>query len=125
MENIVKTADSILLKELVQVYWYQIYENHYDDHVLERTFPQDEHSSFYLRKKDNPDQIYIAKTGDRNNLECLKCGVAVLQAQVAHPIKHTLFSIPGSEKSCYETVPYCPGCEEEPNPNGTPIGTGT
>lgn len=49
------------------------------------------------------------------------CGETILGARVAHPIHDGLFPLSGSGKCKYETVPYCPKCEEKPDFHGSPI----
>ena len=49
------------------------------------------------------------------------CGTEILAAQVAHAVWDGPFPLSGSGRVHYETVPYCPHCEEEPNFHGTPI----
>lgn len=50
-----------------------------------------------------------------------KCGTAIMGAKVAHPIWDGPFACSGSGQCHYETVPYCPKCEVEPNFHGAPI----
>lgn len=117
------SSEKTLLENLARIRWYGIYEPYYSDHKLERTFLENQLGVSYVRKKDNPDQIYVTKEGIIDNLNCLKCGATVLKAQVAHPIRYQLLPLSFAEKCEHETVPYCPTCEEIPNPNGTPVGT--
>lgn len=49
------------------------------------------------------------------------CGEIVRAAQVAHPIWDSPFPCSGSGRCQYETVPYCPKCEEKPDYHGSPI----
>ena len=50
-----------------------------------------------------------------------KCGTEIMGARVAHPIWDGPFPMSGSGRCHYETVPYCPNCETEPNFHGSPI----
>jgi hypothetical protein len=49
------------------------------------------------------------------------CGTEILSKRVAHPIWDGPFPCSGSGQCEYETVPYCPKCEEEPSSSGAPI----
>ncbi len=49
------------------------------------------------------------------------CGTKILGKEVAHPVWNSPFPCSGSGRCQYETVPYCPECEEEPNFHGAPI----
>jgi hypothetical protein len=71
----------------------------------------------YLRKKGS-DVIYKHK---EEGYECLNCSSEILAARVAHPIHDGPFPMSGSGKCHYESVPYCPKCEEVPNFHGSPI----
>lgn len=71
----------------------------------------------YLRKKGS-DIIYKEK-GEK--YECLTCGSEIVAAQIAHPIWDGPFPCSGSGQCNYESVPYCPKCEEKPSFHGFPI----
>lgn len=62
--------------------------------------------------------MYVHETG-RNEVYCGTCGESISVAQVAHPIHDGMFPLSGSGKCNYETVPYCPNCEEKPDFNGS------
>ena len=111
-----------LLKDISHLEWYKLYGHHSDDHKLERTRLQKHLGVFYVRKKEDPQQIYVARKGSFEHLECLKCGTAAERAEVVHEIRHSRFHLLGTETSSYENVPYCPACEKKPDPDGTPIG---
>ena len=49
------------------------------------------------------------------------CGETIVEARIAHPIWDGPFPESGSGRCSYETWPYCPRCEEEPNFHGEPI----
>jgi len=49
------------------------------------------------------------------------CGTEIMGAEVAHPIWDGPFPCSGSGQCHYETVPYCPKCEEKPSYSGSPI----
>ena len=53
--------------------------------------------------------------------ECSQCGGEISGATVAHPIWDGPFPMSGSGKCHYETVPYCPKCEKQPDFHGNPI----
>src|SRR3972149_4573072 len=69
------------------------------------------------------------KPGDLNNYyqdegkvwRCRDCQGEIMAITVAHPIWFRELSCAGSGECRYEQVPYCPNCEEEPNPHGNPI----
>lgn len=50
-----------------------------------------------------------------------KCGEPILGVRVAHPVWDGPFKCSGGGECRYETVPYCPKCETEPNQHGEPI----
>ncbi|KKN02647.1 hypothetical protein LCGC14_1115570 [marine sediment metagenome] len=50
-----------------------------------------------------------------------KCGTEIKGAEVAHPIHDGPFALSGGGQVHYETVPFCPKCETEPNYHGAPI----
>jgi len=50
-----------------------------------------------------------------------KCGTEIKGASVAHPIHDGPFPLSGGGECHYETVPFCPTCETEPNYHGVPI----
>ncbi len=111
-----------LLQDLTRLEWYKVYGHYSDDHKLERTPLQKHLRVFYVRKKENPEQMYVAKEGSFEHLECLKCGTPAERAEVEHKINHSRLVLPGTEKSSYENVPYCPACERKPDTKGTAIG---
>jgi hypothetical protein len=49
------------------------------------------------------------------------CGTEIQGTQVAHPIWDGPFPLSGSGRCNYQTVPYCPKCETEPDYHGAPI----
>lgn len=52
---------------------------------------------------------------------CRDCGSDIMGARVAHPIHDGPFPLSGSGRCEYETVPYCPECDDKPNFHGSPI----
>jgi hypothetical protein len=50
-----------------------------------------------------------------------KCGTVLLGARVHHTIRDGLFPLSGGGDVSIEIVPYCPECQEEPSPYGTPV----
>ncbi len=50
-----------------------------------------------------------------------RCGVEIQGRKVAHPIHDGPFPLSGGGRVHYETVPFCPECETEPNFHGSPI----
>lgn len=56
-----------------------------------------------------------------NCYKCKQCGVIILAAQVARPIHFRELPGSGSGECQYETVPYCPDCDNHPEFHGTPI----
>jgi hypothetical protein len=117
-----EVTSSVLLQDPTRLEWYNVWGHYSDDHKLERTPLQKHLRVFYVRKKENPEQMYVAKEGSFDRLECLKCGTAAERAEVVHEIRHERLSLLGTEKNQYENVPYCPACERKPDPNGTLIG---
>ncbi|MBW2993331.1 hypothetical protein KY317_02035 [Candidatus Woesearchaeota archaeon] len=73
--------------------------------------------SYYERKIGS--KIIYKKTDD--GFLCTNCGEGISFGKVAHPIHDGPFPMSGSGKCEYESVPYCPNCEEEPDFHGTPI----
>lgn len=52
---------------------------------------------------------------------CDSCNGEIMTATVAHSIHDGPFPNSGSGRCHYESVPYCPQCEEEPDLHGSPI----
>ena len=50
-----------------------------------------------------------------------KCGTTLIGKQVIHSIHDGPFALSGSGQTHTETVPYCPTCQPEPSPYGTPL----
>lgn len=50
------------------------------------------------------------------------CGTQIMGAKVAHPIWDGFFPCSGSGQCWYETIPYCPNCEIQPDFSGSPVG---
>jgi hypothetical protein len=109
-----------LLKELMGLSWYDVGSPD-DDHKLERVDLPSQPEVLYIRKKQNPNQVYMVRVKNRNDWECLKCGATVLVAKVAHPVHDGPFPLSGSGQCSNETVPYCPACEKKPNFHGSAI----
>ena len=57
----------------------------------------------------------------KQDYACANCGSEIMGAKVAHPIWDSPIPCAGSGKCHYESVPYCPKCEQEPNFHGSPI----
>lgn len=90
-------------------------ENSWASFILESA--KDSEGVEYLKKKGN--EIAYRKTN--GGYECTSCGSEIIAGKVAHPIWDGPFPLSGSGKCHYEEVPYCPKCEKEPNPSGSPI----
>jgi hypothetical protein len=121
MENMVKTDYLILLGKLARINWYDIHVSHYDDHLFQRTFLEEQIRVFYVRRSDNHNQIFRTEVGKFWHLECLKCGTVALKIVVTHPITYALLPLSSRKEYHYETVSYCPVCEKKPDMNGTAI----
>jgi len=57
----------------------------------------------------------------KQEYKCSQCDGEILGTEVAHPIWDGPFPCSGSGRCHYETVPYCPNCEEKPSFHGSPI----
>lgn len=70
------------------------------------------------RKPGNFDNYIEESDG---TYRCKDCDAVILSATVTHPVHWSM--MPGSGFGEVETrqVPYCPNCEEKPNPNGQPV----
>ena len=71
--------------------------------------------------KDGEWLVLTESTGNCDVGYTHNCGAKILGKTVAHPIWDGPFPCSGSGKCEYESVPYCPVCEEEPNSSGEPI----
>ena len=49
------------------------------------------------------------------------CGTRIQGRRVAHSIHDGPFPLSGGGQVYYETIPFCPECEVEPNFHGAPI----
>ncbi|HDZ54599.1 MAG TPA: hypothetical protein ENI19_01125 [Candidatus Nealsonbacteria bacterium] len=49
------------------------------------------------------------------------CGTEILGEKIAHPVWDGPTPLSGHGQCEYEMVPYCPKCENKPNPQGVPI----
>ena len=65
--------------------------------------------------------VVTESTGGEGKDWVHSCGTEILGKEVAHPIWDGPFPLSGSGQCNYETVPYCPKCETEPNYHGAPI----
>ncbi|MBI5066315.1 hypothetical protein HZA97_08830 [Candidatus Woesearchaeota archaeon] len=86
-------------------------------------FAEDKKGNTYARKQGS-EVVYLVINSDptgKFNCKCAKCDSEVLGARIAHPIWDGPFPCSGSGKCHYETVPYCPNCEKQPNFHGSPI----
>ena len=52
---------------------------------------------------------------------CKDCGGAILGGKVEHPVHLREMPGAGSGECQYETIPYCPNCDKEPNFYGAPV----
>jgi len=75
----------------------------------------------YLRKINTNFVYYTTSEGKDENYACFNCDETVMGAKVAHPVHDGPFKGSGSGRCEYETVPYCPTCEDEPSFDGTAI----
>ncbi|KKW44546.1 hypothetical protein A3C94_00290 [Candidatus Kaiserbacteria bacterium RIFCSPHIGHO2_02_FULL_55_17] len=109
-----------LFDTLAKASWHDVGSSD-DDHKLERTDLPSQLEVLYIRKKDKPNQIYMAKVKNGNDWKCVKCATTVLAARVAHTIRDGIFPLSGSGEVSYETVPYCPTCEKKPDFHGSTV----
>jgi len=65
--------------------------------------------------------VLTESTGKEGKGYTHQCGAQIKGAQVAHSIHDGPFSLSGGGQVHYETVPFCPDCETEPNYYGFPI----
>lgn len=110
-----------LSEQLSRATWYDVGSPD-DDHKLERSKFEESGDYIYMRKKQNPNQMYVTGKKDTNTWHCLKCQSVVLAARVAHTVRDGFFPLSGSGEVNYETVPYCPICEKKPDFHGSAVG---
>jgi len=58
---------------------------------------------------------------DGEGYKCKDCGGTIFDGKVAHPVHLREMPGAGFGECQYETVPYCPNCEKEPNFHGAPV----
>ena len=75
--------------------------------------------------KDGKWLVLTESTGKEGKGYVHSCGTKIMGATVAHPVWDGPFACSGSGRCHYETVPFCPSCEEEPNYYGAPQWTVT
>ena len=71
--------------------------------------------------KDGKWLVLTESTGKEGVGYTHNCGTEILGETVAHPIWDGPFPCSGRGQCEYETVPYCPKCEEKPSFHGAPI----
>lgn len=71
--------------------------------------------------KDGKWLVLTESKGEAGKGYVHNCGTEILGKKVAHPVWDGPFPLSGTGQVKYETVPYCPKCEEEPALNGAPI----
>jgi len=96
-----------LFDTLAKASWHDVGSSD-DDHKLERTDLPSQLEVLYIRKKDKPNQIYMAKVKNGNDWKCVKCATTVLAARVAHTVaeksRTKLFpTVPPARKSLTST----------------------
>ncbi len=107
------------------------------EQALQRLFPNDKTGQFLVfdgsvvKVRPSPEEKPESDKRAPGNLEnyvrdgdgykCKDCGATIMGAQVAHPVHDGIFPGSGSGECRYETVPYCPNCEQEPSFHGAPI----
>ncbi len=64
-------------------------------------------------------KVMYVKTKGSDGYVCGTCGSEIQSTTVAHPIHDGPFPLSGSGRCEYETVPYCPKCEEKPSSSGS------
>jgi hypothetical protein len=99
-------------------------ENSWAVHIPE--VAEDTDGDKFMRRMGS-ERIYkvVGKNeGENYNYVCNDCGSDIMSARVAHPIHDGPFPGSGSGRCHYESVPYCPKCEDEPSFSGAPISIG-
>lgn len=71
--------------------------------------------------KDDKYLVLTESTFEKGKGWTHKCGTLVLGAEIAHPIWDGPGPCSGSGECQYDTVPYCPACENKPDFHGQPI----
>ena len=74
----------------------------------------------YFEKKPEEKIAYKRSKGEEH-YQCTNCGKGINTVTRAHPIHDGPFPLSGSGQCKYQSVPYCPKCEEKPNESGLPI----
>lgn len=74
-----------------------------------------------IYERRNTGKVMYIHRKDSDSYICGTCGSEIQGTKVAHPIHDGPFPLSGAGKCQYETVPYCPKCEEEPNFHGSII----
>ncbi len=49
------------------------------------------------------------------------CGTTIATAETKHPVHLKMMPLAGPGRVVTKQKPYCPSCEDEPNPNGAPV----
>ena len=88
---------------------------------LQPEMAKGEDGKIYLRKKGTDFVYYANSEGKDEKYLCFGCDGNVMGANVHHSVHDGPFPLSGSGEVKSETVPYCPNCEEKPNPYGMPI----
>ena len=104
-----------LLRELARAEW-RAFGSPRDSHKLERADLRSRPDLFFVRKKDNPSQIYMVKARSASTWECLRCGTRTRAARVEHPAHEEPLPFFADRYPSYEITPFCPVCEKEPRP---------
>ena len=73
----------------------------------------------YYAKKEESNIVY--KMNEDKSYNCLDCNEKIMGITVWHPVHDGFFKGSGSGSVRAERVPYCPKCEEMPDPKGLPI----
>lgn len=71
--------------------------------------------------KDGNWLVLSESAGDDPGPYTHNCGNEIKGAIIAHPIWDGPFPCSGSGQCEYETIPYCPICEDAPSYSGSPI----
>ena len=74
----------------------------------------------YFEKKPEKDLAYKRLEGEEN-YQCTNCESVIVQVTRSHPIWDGPGPCSGGGQCEYESVPYCPTCEEKPSITGWPI----
>ena len=92
--------------------WEKISDDRKDDYLLEGCYCS---VCLTVRERKNGQTIYAQKEG---GYVCAVCETKIVEVEILHSIQDIPGAAPGHGHVHIETVPYCPKCENKPNPSG-------